>query len=97
MDNGEGRFATVCMFLRVHIPTVGTVNAVGESSPLWMTFLSLAVLYGSALLSIAFAGKIYTSSLLLKGKKFSPKETSLDIPSDPNKEKHRFWPLRPFV
>ncbi len=74
VDNGEGVFATVCMFLPFTSPTVGTVNAVGESSPLWMSLLSLAVLYGSALLSIAFAGKIYTSSLLLKGKKFSPKD-----------------------
>lgn len=74
VDNGEGVFAIVCMFLPFTSPTVGTVNAVGGATPLWMSILSLAVLYGSALLSIAFAGKIYTSSLLLKGKKFSPKD-----------------------
>lgn len=74
VDNGEGVFAIVCMFLPFTSPTVGTVNAVGGVTPLWMSILSLAVLYGSALLSIAFAGKIYTSSLLLKGKKFSPKD-----------------------
>ncbi len=76
----------------VHIPTVGTVNAVGESSPLWMSLLSLAVLYGSALLSIAFAGKIYTSSLLLKGKKFSPKRHH-DIPQIQIR-KHRFLAVK---
>lgn len=74
VDHGDGAFATVCMFLPFTSPTVGTVNAVGSDSPLWMCILSLLTLFGCALLSIAFAGKIYTSSLLLKGKKFSPRD-----------------------
>lgn len=74
VDHGEGVFATICMFIPFTSPTVGTVNAVGSDSPLWMCILSLATLYGCALLSVAFAGKIYTSSLLLKGKKFSPRD-----------------------
>lgn len=74
VDHGDGVFATICMFLPFTSPTVGTVNAVGESSPFWMCLLSLVVLYLCAWLSIAFAGKIYTSSLLLKGKKFSPRD-----------------------
>ncbi len=74
VDHGEGVFATICMFIPFTSPTVGTVNAVGSDSPLWMCILSLVTLYGCALLSVAFAGKIYTSSLLLKGKKFSPRD-----------------------
>ncbi len=74
VDNGGGLFATICMFIPFVSPTVGTVNAVGESSPLWMSIMSVAVLYICAYASISFAGKIYTSSLLLKGKKFSPRD-----------------------
>lgn len=74
VDHGDGVFATVCMYLPFTSPTVGTVNAVSGSSPLWMCILSMAVLYLCAWLSISFAGKIYTSSLLLKGKKFTPRD-----------------------
>ncbi len=74
VDHGEGVLSIVCMFLPFTSPTVGTVNAVGSETPLWMSILSLVVLYGCALISIVFAGKIYTSSLLLKGKKFSPRD-----------------------
>lgn len=74
VDNGDGLFATICMYIPFVSPTVGTVNAIGGASPLWMCILSVAVLYLCALGSIAFAGKIYTSSLLLKGKKFSPRD-----------------------
>ena len=74
VDHGEGVFATICMYLPFTSPTVGTVNAVGEATPAWMAVLSALVLYACAFLSISFAGKIYTSSLLLKGKKFLPKD-----------------------
>lgn len=74
VDHGDSAFSTVCMFLPFTSSTVGTVAAVGDSAPLWMCLLSLAVLYVCSFLSIAFAGKIYTSSLLLKGKKLTPKD-----------------------
>lgn len=74
VDNGESTLAIVCSYIPFTSPTVGTVGAVSGSSPIWQTVTSLAVLYISAFFSVAFAGKLYRSSMLLKGKQFSPKD-----------------------
>lgn len=74
VDNGMSTLAIVCNYIPFTSPTVGTVNAVSGSSPIWQTVVSLAVLYVSAFFCVIFAGKLYKSSMLLKGKQFSPKD-----------------------
>ncbi len=70
----ENPFVIFCSLFPFTSPTIGTVNAVSGEVSFWMSLLSLIILYVCAFLSISLAGKIYTSSLLLKGKKFTPKD-----------------------
>lgn len=74
VDNGDSVLAIVCSYIPFTSPTVGTVGAVSGVTPVWQIATSLAVLYASALFCIAIAGKLYRSSMLLKGKQFTPKD-----------------------
>lgn len=74
VDNGTSTLAIFCNYIPFTSPTVGTINAVSGASPVWQTILSLIVLYITAGLCVVFAGKLYRSSLLFKGKKLSPKD-----------------------
>ena len=74
VDNGDSTLAIVCSYIPFTSPTVGTVAAVSGSAPIWQTATSLAVLYVSSFFSVLFAGKLYRSSMLLKGKQFTPKD-----------------------
>lgn len=55
-------------------PTIGAVQAISQQSPIWQTILMIIVLYGFAILSFIFSGKIYTSTILMQGKKLTPKD-----------------------
>ena len=74
VDNGDSALATACTYIPFTSPTVGTINAVSGVSPWWQTALSIVVLYASAAVGLLIAGKLYRSSLLFKGKQFSPKD-----------------------
>lgn len=74
VDNPQGILTQVCTFIPFTAPAIGPVTAICGDSPIWLTILSLIVLYSFAFLAVALSGKIYTSSLLLKGRKFSPKD-----------------------
>lgn len=74
VDNGDSTLAVVCSYIPFTSPTVGTVGAVSGSLPIWQIATSLAVLYASAFFCVMIAGKLYRSSMLLKGKQFSPKD-----------------------
>lgn len=74
VDNGDSTLAIVCSYIPFTSPTVGTVGAVSGSLPIWQVATSLAVLYASAFFCVTFAGKLYRSSMLLKGKQFTPKD-----------------------
>lgn len=74
VDHGTSLFATICNYFPFTSPTIGTINAVSGVSPWWQTLLSLIILYLSAALCVVFAGKLYKSSLLFKGKQFTPKD-----------------------
>lgn len=74
IDNGSSLFSTVCTFLPFTAPSVACVSAISGSMPLWESFLSLIVLYVFSFLSLSFTGKIYTTSMLLKGKHLSPSD-----------------------
>ena len=72
VDHTGSALTTWCSFIPFTSPVVGTVLVVSGDCPVWMGALSLVTLIGFAALVLAFSGKLYTSSLLLKGKKFSP-------------------------
>lgn len=74
VDNGDSTLAIVCSYIPFTSPTVGTVAAVSGVAPIWQIVTSLAVLYVSAFFCVAMAGKLYRSSMLLKGKQFTPKD-----------------------
>lgn len=74
VDNGDSTLAIVCSYIPFTSPTVGTVNAVSGTAPIWQTTTSLAALYVCAFFCVAIAGKLYRSSMLLKGKQFTPKD-----------------------
>ncbi len=74
VDNGDSVFATACNYIPFTSPTVGTINAVSGVSPWWQTVISLLILYASAMICVMFAGKLYRSSLLLKGKQLTPRD-----------------------
>ncbi|MDE6339878.1 MAG: ABC transporter permease, partial [Muribaculaceae bacterium] len=70
-------FVVFCSFFPFTAPTIASVNAVASEVPVWQSILSLIVLYGFAGLALSLSGKIYTASILLKGKKFTPKDILL--------------------
>ena len=63
-----------CSLIPFTSPTVAPIQAIGGGAPWWQTLLDLAVLYVCAVLTLAFSGKLYTSTLLLKGKRLSPRD-----------------------
>lgn len=74
VDNGTAFFTTFCSYLPFTSSTVATVNAITRACPLWQSALQLIVLFLFAIGTMRFAGKLYTSSLLLKGKRFTPRD-----------------------
>lgn len=74
VDHGDTSFVRILTYIPFTSPTVGAVNAITQSSPIWESVISIVVLYAFAWMSMSIAGKIYTSSILLKGKRFSPKD-----------------------
>lgn len=81
VTNAENPFVVFCEFFPFTSPTIAAVNAVASAVPLWQSILALIVLYAFAAISVVLSGKIYTSSLLLKGKRFSPKDLLLFLKS----------------
>ncbi|MDE7381559.1 MAG: ABC transporter permease [Muribaculaceae bacterium] len=71
VDNGSSAFAVACSYIPFTSPSVGAVNAITGAVPFWQSLLSVFSLYFFALVSLSLSGKIYTSSLLLKGKRFT--------------------------
>lgn len=74
VDNASGGFIVACSFIPFTSSTTLTVTSAAQEAPLWLSLTGLVALYAFATLSVSIAGKIYTSSLLLKGKKLSPKD-----------------------
>lgn len=74
VDHGETLFVRILTYIPFTSPTIGAVNAITQSSPVWESIIGLIVLYFFAWMAMVFSGKIYTSSILLKGKRFSPKD-----------------------
>lgn len=75
--NPENPFVVFCSFFPFTSPTIAAVSAISGNVPIWQSILSLVVLYVCAYLAVSLAGKIYTGSILLKGKKFTPADILL--------------------
>lgn len=74
VDHSTGGFSLVCSYIPFTSSTILTVLSASKEAPLWLSLTGLAALYAFALGAVALAGKIYTSSLLLKGKKLTPRD-----------------------
>lgn len=55
-------------------PAIGCKLATSGTQPLPVTIIQIIVLYGFAILSLLLSGKIYKSTILLRGVKLSPKD-----------------------
>ncbi len=73
VDHPMSVMAQVCAYFPLTSPTVGAVNAITGEVPVWNSILSLIVLYVCAYGAIAIGGKIYASSMLLRGSSLTPK------------------------
>lgn len=73
VDHPTSVLAQVCAYFPLTSPTVGAVNAITGEVPVWSSILSLIVLYACAYGSIVIGGKIYASSMLLRGSSLTPK------------------------
>lgn len=74
VDHPSGPLALVCSFVPFTASTLLTVISASGEAPLWLSLTGLGALYLCAYLAVVIAGKVYTSSILLKGKKISPKD-----------------------
>lgn len=73
VDHPTSVLAQICAYFPLTSPTVGAVNAITGEVPVWSSILSLIVLYACSYGAIIIGGKIYASSMLLKGSSLSPK------------------------
>ncbi len=73
VDHPTSVLAQICAFFPLTSPTVGTVNAITGEVPVWISVISVIVLYACAYGAIIIGGKIYSSSMLLKGSNLTPK------------------------
>ncbi len=73
VDHPTSVTAQICAYFPLTSPTVGAVNAITGEVPIWNSILSLIVLYACAYGAILIGGKIYASSMLLKGSSLTPK------------------------
>ncbi|MDE6022708.1 MAG: ABC transporter permease [Muribaculaceae bacterium] len=73
VDHPTSVLAQVCAYFPLTSPTVGAVNAITGEVPVWSSILSLIVLYVCAYGAIVIGGKIYASSMLLRGSSLTPK------------------------
>ena len=74
VDHLDSPLTQWCRYIPFTSPTIGAISAISGAGAWWETALSVAILYASAFVTLSLAGKIYTSALLLKGKKFTPKD-----------------------
>lgn len=73
-DNSNAALTQALAYFPFTSPTVGSMAAIGKPLPWWQTLISLIILALSSIGAMALAGKIYTSALLLKGKRFTPRD-----------------------
>lgn len=73
-DNPSSLVSVIFSLIPFTATTCGVVGAVSGETPLWISFLSLAVLFACGYFTLMLAGKVYTTSLMLTGKKLTPKD-----------------------
>ena len=79
VEHPDGAIAIWCSYIPFTSSSVDVIRIITGKMPAWEICLSLAALYGSALLSISFAGKLYTAGILMKGTKLKPKDLATFI------------------
>lgn len=72
VDNLASPLTTWCLFIPFTAPTIGAVYAITPGGHLWMSLISVVLLYAFAVLGIIFSGKIYTAAIMMRGKRLSP-------------------------
>lgn len=77
VNHADSGFVIFCSFFPFTSPTVASVNAIASTTPLWQSILSAVTLWIFAFISLSLSGKIYTSSILMKGKQLTPKDIIL--------------------
>ena len=81
VDNPGSTLTEWCSYIPFTSSTIAAVGAITGNVPLWKTIISIIALYVSAGISLSIAGKIYTSALLLKGKKLMLKDIAVFLKS----------------
>lgn len=71
VDNAVTALAQACFYIPFTSPAVGSLLAIGNIASWWQILISLVLLFGSSYFFLIIAGKIYTSAVMLKGKKLS--------------------------
>ncbi|MCH5213736.1 MAG: ABC transporter permease [Muribaculaceae bacterium] len=74
VDHAGGGLAMACSFIPFTAPTLLTVISASKEAPLWLSLCGLASLFLFAGGAVVLSGKIYTSSILLRGKKIGLRE-----------------------
>jgi len=74
IDNPTSTLTLWCNYIPFTSPGVAVVSSVAGNIAWWQTLISLAILYSTAFLCISLAGKVYTSGMLLMGKKLTPQD-----------------------
>lgn len=74
IDNPTSTLTQWCNYIPITSPGVAVVASISGDMAWWQTCLSLAILYSTAATCLILAGKVYTSGMLLMGKKLSPKD-----------------------
>ncbi len=72
IDNPDSAITLWCAFIPFTSPSIGATAAISGTLSFWQIALSIIILYATAWFCISLAGKIYTSAMLLSGKKLTP-------------------------
>lgn len=82
IDNPSSTLSLWSSFIPFTSPGIGAMSAISGYLSWWQILLSLAILYATAWLCVTLAGKVYTSTMLLNGTKFTPKDIITFLKAD---------------
>lgn len=82
IDNPHSSMSIWCSYIPLTSPSIGAMSAISGTLNIWQVMLSLLLLYVTAWISITISGKVYTSTMLLNGTKFKPKDILTFIKSN---------------
>lgn len=74
IENPDNAITICCSYIPFTATATAITAFISGGLNWWQILLSILTLYGFAALSFMFAGKIYSSAILLKGKKLTPSD-----------------------